>query len=413
MALAARLLYVSLVEPVRVQSDASGYDAAARRLGATGTYAFPLGKALWSDDVFREDAWAAYLRMPSNAWSMPGYSGFLAFVYRLSGPGRYGAVRLVQALLGAATLALIFFVADAALGRRAAWMALGLNALYPPSYWAATYLLTETLFTLLLVAQVALMVWAARSRRVVAYAVLGLATAAAVYVRPMAALVPALLIACEAHRWFRDPAPRQSLRRHAVRFAVLAMVVVALMAPWWMRNMRLYGVFMPTTSAAALPAAQGELILRRLPVPDESYAQSALPALTGYDDRVYATLVARQIRATMPPASPVDLAAARLSQLRMLGYALFSPFNFFSERYPMLSWQVAMQVAILAFGLVGLWRNRRRPEATWLVAAVAAYVVLVHWQLSMLLSRYLYPAMPLVLALAGAGIEVLLPGGRR
>lgn len=283
-----------------------------------------MGKALWSDDAFREDAWAAYLAMPSNAWSMPGYSGFLAVVYRLfgAGPGRFATVRVVQAVLGVATVVLVFVIADASLGRRAAWTALAFNALYPPGYWAATYLLTETLFTLLLVGQVALMVWAARSRRWVAYALLGLATAAAVYVRPVAALVPALLLGYESHRWLRDPASRQGVGRHAVRFAALALVAVALMAPWWIRNQRLYGVFMPTTSAAALPAVQGELLVRRLPIPDESYAQSALPALTGNDDHVYAVKVARRIRAIMPPASLAEVAAAQLERARMVGYAL-------------------------------------------------------------------------------------------
>lgn len=85
---------------------------------------------------------------------------------------------------------------------------------------------------------------------------------------------------------------------------------------------------------------------------------------------------------------------------------------FFSERFPVLSWQVAMQGAILVFALIGLWRNRRRPETMWLVAAVAVYVVLVHWQVSMLFPRYLYPAMPLLLALAGAGFAAILPGRR-
>ena len=115
----------------------------------------------------------------------------------------------------------------------------------------------------------------------------------------------------------------------------------------------------------------------------------------------------------MPPASLAEVAAAQLERARMVGYALSSPFTFFSERFPVLSWQVAMQGAILGFALIGLWRHRRRPETMWLVAAVALYVVLVHWQVSMLFPRYLYPAMPLLLALAGAGIEALLPGRRR
>jgi ABC-type spermidine/putrescine transport system permease subunit II len=157
LALAVRLLYLALAPPPPVHSDASGYDAAARRLIATGSYAFPVGKALWSHDVFAEDAWPAFERMPANAWSMPGYPVFLAAVYRWSGvgPGRFAAVRIAQALLGAITAGLVFLLADALLGRRPAWVAFALNALYPAGLWATQYLLTEILFTLLMVGPIA------------------------------------------------------------------------------------------------------------------------------------------------------------------------------------------------------------------------------------------------------------------
>ena len=79
LALGVRLTHLATVEPVPVVSDASGYDAAARRLVATGTLAFPVGVELWRDDVFREDAWAAYLTRPSNAWTMPGYPILVSF----------------------------------------------------------------------------------------------------------------------------------------------------------------------------------------------------------------------------------------------------------------------------------------------------------------------------------------------
>lgn len=406
LAFAVRLLHFGLVPPAPVGSDASGYDAAARRLIASGTYAFPMGRALWSDDVFREDAWGAFEHMPPNAFSMPGYPWFLAGIYRLSGTGpeRFQAARVVQALIASLTLALLFLVGDTVLGRRAAWAGLALNALYPPSVWATQYLLTETLFTLLLVAQVALMVWAARSRRLLAYGGLGVATAAAVYVRPVAVLVPVLLLALETYRTVRGSAAGRALPGQAARFAVLGLTITVLMAPWWIRNQRLYGVFMPTTSASVLPPVQGELLIRGLPVPDESYAQYALPALTGNDDHAYAVGVAKRIRAIMPPASPTDRAAAQLERMRMLGSALTSPFAFPVTRDPLPGWQPVMQVAILALASIGLWRHRHRADALLLLGGVAATIILVHWQVSMLTPRYLYPAMPLLLLLAAAAL---------
>jgi 4-amino-4-deoxy-L-arabinose transferase-like glycosyltransferase len=404
LALAARLLYALLLPAPPVISDASGYDAAARRLLATGSYAFPVGQALWSEDRFRDDAWGTYTRMPANAWSMPGYTVFLAAVYRFSGTGagRFTAVRCVQALLGTLTVALVFALADALLGRRAAWVAFALNAFYPPSVWAAQVLLTETVFTLLLLSQVAIMVWAARSRRPIAYVLLGVATAAATYARPVALLVPGLLLAFEAWRWLRSPAARRTIGRQAACFGVLGLATAAMLAPWWLRNQRIYGVFMLTTSASVLPRVQGELLVRRLPIPDQSYAQYALPALTANDDRLYAIGVAKRIHAIMPPSSAVDRSAAREERLRLLGRALTLPFTQNLDKPPILSWRVMMQVLILALAGLGVWRHRRRAEVLLLLAAVPAYIVLLHWEIAMLLPRYLYPAMPFLLILAGA-----------
>src|SRR5262245_11037865 len=189
LALVLRLIHVSLAVPMPLRSDASGHDAAARRLVAVGSYAYPVGRDLWENDALREPSWDAFTQRPANAFSMPGYAWFVAAIYRFSGTGpeRLLAVRLAQACLGAFTVALVFLVADAILGRRAAWAAAVLNGLYPPGIRACGYLLTETLFTWLLVGQVATMVWAARSRRVAAYVLLGLVTSAAFYVRPIAA----------------------------------------------------------------------------------------------------------------------------------------------------------------------------------------------------------------------------------
>lgn len=407
IALVPRLLFVTLAPMPRVQSDPSGYDAAARRLIAAGSYAFPVGRALWADDVFREDAWHAYLAMPSNAWSMPGYTVLLATVYRLSGtgPGRLAAVRFLQAALGAITVVLLFRIAGTLLGTRAAWIAAILATLYPPSVALTGYLLTEILFTLLLVAQIAAMVWAARTRRFGAPALLGALTAAAVYVRPVAAFVPLLLLGFEVHRWVRDPAARHTPGRQIQRFAACAAVIVALLAPWWIRNLGIYGVFLPTTSAMALPAIQGELLVRGLAVPDETYAQFALPALTGNNDHVYAEKVAQRILRVSPLAAHGELAAGQIGRARMLGRALISPFTFFSRTFPLWSGQTLLQAAILGFAALGLWRARRALEVTWLVAGVVLYILLVHWQVGFLTPRYLYPTMPLLLLLAGAGLR--------
>ncbi len=411
LALVVRLLYLGLVTPMPVVSDASGYDAAARRLIGTGSYAYPVGQRFWADETFREDAWEAFVRMPPNAFSMPGYAWFVAGIYRLGGvgPERFEHVRMAQVFLSVMTLALIFGIGDAVLGRRAAWAALALNAFYPPGIRAVQYLLTETLFTFLLVVQVALMVWASRSRRGLAYGSLGLATAAAVYVRPVAGLVPLLLLALELKRLGAGSSSPLPIGRLAARFGLLGFAVALSMAPWVARNGRVYGVFMPTTSASMLPAIQGETIVRGLPFPAETIPQLADLAPYGNDDHRFAVESAARITAGTPRATLAEVLTAQRRKARMLGVALTSPFTFFSTAAPAVSASFAMQAGLLALALIGLWRRRREPEALLLLGGVPIYFAAVHWMVSILWSRYLYPAMPMVLMMAAAALVASEP----
>lgn len=405
-ALAARLLYLGLVAPMPLQSDASGYDAAARRLIANRSYAFPVGPDLWANDVFREDAWGAFTRLPANAWSMPGYTWFLTGIYRIAGTGpeRIVVVRVVQALIGTLTLALLFRLADTLLGRRTAWVALVLAAVYPPGIQSTQHLLTETLFTLLIAGQVALMVWAARSRSVLACGLLGLVSAAAIYVRPIAICVPGLLLALEAWRWFRAPTGREPAGRLISRFALLGLVIVLLMTPWWMRNGRLYGAFVPFGSATDLPAVQGELFARGQPFRHETLAQHAQISRTGYDDHRYARETAAEIRKLLPPLSPRAWAESQLARAGMLGSALTSPYNFYSTPVAASSPGFVMQVVLIALALVGLWRARRGAMAVVFLGGLAVCFIAVQWTVSMPWSRYFYPMMPFLITLAAAGL---------
>ncbi len=413
LTLAVRLVYLALVQPLPVRSDASGYDAAARRLISTGSYAFPVGSDLWHDDVFREDAWPTFLERPANAWAMPGYPGFVAGLYRIfgAGPERYRPVRLTQALLSSLTVALCFWIARRMIGPPAGWVALALNALYPPNVWTTQYLLTETVFALMFTGQVALMVRATRSRSLFAYALVGVATAAAVYVRPVAAISPVGLVAFEGYRWLRRSLPRMAIGPLCVRFALSGLAFGLLISPWVIRNRRLYGAFVPTTSAASLPGIQGDLTLRGLPVPMAAYAQTARPGITGNDDHRYAEWIAAQVKANAPRMSAGDLVRLQLARARMLGQALTTPFTFSGPPVRVGSWPFAMQAVILALALVGLWNRRANGRPLMLLGGILSLHVLVYWSVSNLWSRYLYPLMPLVLVLAAGGCVALAGGG--
>ena len=84
----------------------------------------------------------------------PLFPGLVAGLWLVSGTESLQLVRLVQALLGMVTAWLVFELASAAYDRRTGLVAGALTALYPSLVFANFMILSETLFTLLLVAAV-------------------------------------------------------------------------------------------------------------------------------------------------------------------------------------------------------------------------------------------------------------------
>ena len=209
--------------------------------------------------------------LPRFALRTPGYPLFLAACQAAFGP-RVLPVRLVQAALGAGCVWLVAVLAARALpgDRKAVPLVAALLAAFDPYLIAnSAFVLSEAVFLpLMLAAQCALAAcWGSTARNGVGWAVVaGLASGAAVMVRPSWALfLPAALGAWVvlAGRGRRLPAARGA--------AVAALAAALVMAPWWARNARLYGRFVPTAlwTGASLydglnPLATGDSDMRFL-----------------------------------------------------------------------------------------------------------------------------------------------------
>jgi 4-amino-4-deoxy-L-arabinose transferase-like glycosyltransferase len=203
---------------------------------------------------------------------MPLYPLFLAI---FAGAGESGILiaRLVQALLGAATVWLVYRVARDALGERPALLAGALACVDPYAIFFTGLLLSEVLFTLIAVALTAAawhLLWApplacdSTGRRpappqqpvrhhtcqtALALAVLG---AAAVFTRPSAL---GWIVLLWLLLWFYD----RSKRRATFCLLGYAVVLCAFMLPWGLRNLHAIGSFawLSTNGGVTLYDAQG------------------------------------------------------------------------------------------------------------------------------------------------------------
>jgi 4-amino-4-deoxy-L-arabinose transferase-like glycosyltransferase len=213
-----RVAWVCLV-PVVPSSDSILYHTAARMLVTEGVYGWTPGQ-------------------PTAYWP-PGTSFIYAALYWLFGVS-YLPVVVLNIALGVGIVALTIALTGGVLGRRPAMVAGWLTALWPIHVEFTTVLASELPFTFFLLAAV---VWWLRlaDRPVVRAVGAGVLFAAASYVRPTALLVPPLLAGIEFLQ-----GPRRS--RTFWTAALLGLVMAMAIAPWTIRNARVFGRFVPIST---------------------------------------------------------------------------------------------------------------------------------------------------------------------
>ncbi len=336
--------------------------------------------------------------VPHFALRTPGYPAFLAACREMFGPSLL-AVRLVQAVLGTLGVWVVGRLARAAVRDRdpgtIPGVAMALAAVEPYSVAASALVLSEGLFIpLMLVGLWGLSaLWGRETDRPVAVAVgAGLAIGGAILVKPSWALfVPAALAAwmIRAGRFERGRAARLAL--------VVALATGAVMAPWWARNGRIFGRFVPTALwvGASLydgisPEATGASAMEFVNAPD---VRALGEAEQDAEFRARAAAFARA-----HPGRVVGLAAIKLGRF-------WSPWpNDGALRSPAVAAASAL-ATLPVFGLaaLGAWDRRRDARALILLAAPLAYFCLLHMVFVSSI-RYRIPGMAPAFALASVGL---------
>ncbi|MFZ1946890.1 MAG: glycosyltransferase family 39 protein [bacterium] len=192
----------------------------------------------------------------------PGYPLFLASVFKVFGRN-FTAVRVVQALLDAGTVLLVFAMGVLLFASPGAGALAALGyALYPPAIESSSYIMTETSYTFFLALAMVLMLFAVRLRSYASYALAGLALGVSTLIRPGVVLLPAALLVvgiAVASGWSSHlgrgvgrvlgERPRVGVGPRAVRgLALLCVVFSLVMLPWAVRNQRALDRFIPTST---------------------------------------------------------------------------------------------------------------------------------------------------------------------
>ena len=166
----------------------------------------------------------------------PLFPGFVAGLWLASGSESLQLVRLAQAFLGLLTAWLVFELASAVYDRNAGLVAGTLAALYPSLVFANFLILSETLFTLLLVAAMLALVRLIRTPSLTRALCTGLLIGLAALTRSV--LWPFPLVIAPLVAWWT---PGRVTDRLSIAAALLAGTAIAI-GPWAIRNSRLQGV---------------------------------------------------------------------------------------------------------------------------------------------------------------------------
>lgn len=205
----------------------------------------------------------------------PLYPVLLSMLYRVTGPNVVLG-RIVQVLLGGCVVLLVYRVARRYFSPPVAWIGAALTACNPFLIFVSGYLLTENLYTiliLLLLLTISHMKHWSWTRLVAAGVLLGLGT----YARPtMILLVPWLV-------FFFLLTTDVGWKRWLLRGAVLGTLVVVTLLPWAARNHTEFGKWMFFTSHGGITFYQGNN-QRVLDTPQYYGGVAPLYALPGGDE---------------------------------------------------------------------------------------------------------------------------------
>ncbi|PIS47848.1 MAG: hypothetical protein COT17_01315 [Elusimicrobia bacterium CG08_land_8_20_14_0_20_51_18] len=212
-AFAVRLAYIFLTGPsAMLDMDSPEYLAYARNL--------------LEGNGYTDGKWLAF--------RPPGYPFFIAGLYYVFGQSVL-YLKIAQALISSLIPVLVYFTAKRLKLERIAFGAALFSCFYFGLYQEPAHILSEGIFTFLFFFSVYCLLKTEDNRLFfpLTGALLGLTT----FTRPVGLLLVPLFLAWTAFRFYRENFLRHSL--------LLLLAFCAVLAPWWIRNYRAFGTFVP------------------------------------------------------------------------------------------------------------------------------------------------------------------------
>jgi hypothetical protein len=332
------------------------------------------------------------------AFRTPGYPFFIALCN-----AKPRTVRLVQAVLDTSTAFAVYLIARQWLATGPSLLVVAAVAFNPFLVYFCGWLLTETLFTAMLVWGVALLMLRPN------YLWGGIVLALSVLVRPSAAPLPVILgiLAAFLHHVPGDVTPRRHRWLHLPVGTTMLLLVMLTLLPWALRNRGALGQWVWLTTNGGVtrydgfnPDATG--------ASDQSFLQSHemrhLQKMSEVERDAYLSDLAGQWVSRTWQDDPAHLFRLTLAKLARTWSPIPLSEEFGGRRfYRMIAWLYS--IPFYALVVLGLWGTAVPRVGKLLLLAPAAYFTVVH-AMSVGSLRYRIPTEPLMAVLAAAGLAV-------
>ncbi len=400
-----------------------------QRLGAAQAFGMPDTHSYW--DLGQRIAGGRpyeYGGPDFQIFRAPGYPLLLAGMFRLFGTEVpmiwariLGAVLGTVAVAGVMWLSRCLFVAQRDIGDGApgvgspALVAGIFAAFYPGAIAMSIFVLAEALFCPLMIAHLVCWVKASQetsTRSSVTWAMAGgVAAGLAILTRPSWLLFTPFVLG-----WL-VLLSRERRRHLAIGVGMVAAICIT-MSPWWLRNYRVVGRFVPTTLQVGASLYDGlnadATGASNMPFATPAYqAQKAADAAAGRGDEGFEVRLDRRLRdasiawATNHPGQVV----------RLMGNKFMRMWNLWPNAEEFRGWRLRLVVVmgyvpLLVLGVVGAWKWCRGGWPWVICILPAIYYTLLHMVFVSSI-RYRQPAMMVWLALAAAVVTLGRPATRR
>ncbi|MDA1087986.1 MAG: glycosyltransferase family 39 protein [Verrucomicrobia bacterium] len=334
-----------------------------------------------------------------TSWRPPLYPFMVAGIMKVV-PNPLFATRLLQCLLGGLTCLPIFYLGRRLGGSSTGLLAAGGCAISYELFNLNAYLMTETVFTFLLLSVVSALI-AFQQRPGVGIALLaGVVLGLSVLARPLFLLFPVALVP-----WMLwTTSDRLPIGRSVVLVCLLLVAAALVVSPWTIRNARVHASFVAVTTDT------GKMI----------YGSNS-PSATGGSGGWYSRGVDYRVPPELEGGGEAE-SSRRLVKAGM-AYMVTHPgrtaalvprklWNMWRPWVAGASWLSALlagsfYVVVVALAVTAMVLNRRRWMEWSLIYLVLLYVISLH-ALLMSTVRYRYPVMPLLMLLAASALDQVL-----